>query len=57
LVFFIEPGVGFCCVDLGGGEFLFVGAVPEGAAVSAEVPDVEDIADETFLDELMCFAV
>jgi hypothetical protein len=57
LVFLVEPRVWFCGVDLFAGESLFVGAMPEGATVSAEVPYVENFTDDALLNELMRFSV
>ncbi len=57
LVFLVEPRVWFCGVDLFAGESLFVGAMPEGATVSAEVPYVQDFTDDALLNELMRFSM
>ena len=47
----------FFGVDLFLSELLLVSAVPQRATISSEVPHVEDVTNETPLNELMCFAV
>src|SRR6185369_9404986 len=54
---FVKPGLGLFAGDLGGGFFVFIGTMPEGAAVAAEMPDVGDFANLYARDEFVGFAM
>lgn len=55
--FLIKPGLGLFTRHLLGCFLLFVGTVPERTAITAEMPDIQDVANQSGLNQVVRFSM